>query len=166
MRRASSFAKVPASKIEVPERRMRPAQERVAGGRGSASPPARLQALAGRSALLPWPLAAPWLPLAVLLATVAGFAWLRPVIAGIDTPALSATWELLRSGGWSGGTGHYPPLLPSLILIAWSPFGVGTGVAWPICAAGLGKRPPADPPARPAALAAAPRCRAAGELGL
>jgi hypothetical protein len=98
-------------------------------------PPSRVQVSAGRSALLPGPLAAPWLPLLLLCATIAGSALLRPILAGVDTPALSAAWEMIRDG--TAGPETMPPLLPRLIAFLWSANGVGTGAAWAICAAGM-----------------------------
>jgi hypothetical protein len=80
-------------------------------------------------------LAAPWLPLLLLCATIAGFAFLRPILAGVDTPVLSAAWEMIRNDGAGGET--IPPLLPRLIAWAWSAVGVRTGAAWTICAAGM-----------------------------
>lgn len=107
--------------------------------------PATLRAggIAGRSALLPSALALPWLPLLLLTTVIVASALARPIIAGIDTPALSAAWEILRDRDWLGwrtaaGAGAgVPPLLPWLIALAWSGFGVGLASAWILCATGL-----------------------------
>lgn len=97
---------------------------------------------AGRSALLPGALALPWLPLLLLATVIAASALARPIIAGIDTPALSAAWEILRDRDWLGwhtarGATALPPLLPWLIALAWSELGIGLGSAWILCALGL-----------------------------
>ena len=141
MRRGPAFAKVRAKLEPDLGDGMTTAPRRTSADNATASPPrtelpSRPQSLgAGRSALLPKPLAAPWLPLLLLSVTIAGFAFLRPIMAGVDTPVLSAAWELTRDE--AAGPATIPPLLPRLIVLAWSAFGVGTGVAWAICAAGV-----------------------------
>jgi hypothetical protein len=93
-----------------------------------------------RHVLLPNVLARPWLPLLILLGLIAITALARPIIAGLDTPSLSAAWEMTRDGGWmarDGTTATVPPLLPWLLALAWSAFGVGVAAAWVVCALSL-----------------------------
>jgi hypothetical protein len=91
-----------------------------------------------RHVLLPNVLARPWLPLLILLGLTALTALARPIIGGLDTPSLSAAWEMTRDGGWMAqGRATVPPLLPWLLALAWSAFGVGLVSAWVICALSL-----------------------------
>jgi hypothetical protein len=103
-------------------------------------PSARSTGAVARYVLLPGVLAKPWLPLLILLGLTAITALARPVIGGLDTPSLSAAWEMARDGNWMAEDGlaaTVPPLLPCLLVLAWSAFGVGLASAWAICALGL-----------------------------
>ena len=93
-----------------------------------------------RHVLLPGVLARPWLPLLIVLGLTAITALARPIIGELDTPSLSAAWEMARDGGWMARDGiaaTVPPLLPWLLALAWSAFGVGLASAWVICALSL-----------------------------
>src|SRR5688500_15991669 len=82
---------------------------------------------AARSGLVPRLLAQAWLPLLLLLGIATLIALTRPFIGGLDTPALAAAWEIVRTGTWLGGAdaagaaGAVPPLLPGLIALLWEP---------------------------------------------
>ncbi len=109
----------------------------------AASPPLRVGATGGRNALLPPALARPWLPLLLLAAAIALTALARPIIAGVDTPALAAAWEILRDRDWltwhdtGSAAAALPPLLPWLVALAWTLLDVGVWWAWVPCALGL-----------------------------
>ena len=81
--------------------------------------------------LAPAGLAAPWWPLAVLVAGAALSLIARPVIAGLDTPVLAAAWELYREKlGAASSAASLPPLAPWLIALTWSMLGPASAWAW------------------------------------
>ena len=100
---------------------------------------ARQLGTAGRAALLPHILARPWAPLALLLLNAA-LALSRPPLGGMDTPALAAAWEIVRSGDWlmwqaaGGSAAETPPALPWIIALAWHLMGIGVAAPRLICA--------------------------------
>jgi hypothetical protein len=104
------------------------------GNRTEPAPAARLSAAPGRSGLLPRILTRPWAPLLLLIANAA-LALARPPLAGIDTPALAAAWEIVRTDDWllwqsaAGEAGGVAPVLPWMIALAWSALGEGAAAA-------------------------------------
>jgi hypothetical protein len=111
--------------------------------RNAPSVSASLPLHAGTRSLLPRLLDLPWPPLFLLMASLGLAALKRPPIAGIDTPALAAAWEIVRSDHWllwheaGGRAGEAAPLLAWLIALGWSAFGVGIAWPWLLCAIAL-----------------------------
>ncbi|HXV25731.1 MAG TPA: hypothetical protein VED46_15925 [Alphaproteobacteria bacterium] len=88
-------------------------------------------------------LAQPLLPFALLALIIAALALARPLIGGLDTPALAAAWEIVRGEKWldwraaGAQPASIPPLLPWVIALTWFGIGVGTISPWILCASGL-----------------------------
>jgi hypothetical protein len=113
-----------------------PDRRRLQARLSALAPAARSATPAARSGLVPRLLAQAWPPLLLLLGIATLIAATRPFIGGLDTPALAAAWEIVRTGEWleraSGESAAHnlPPLLPWLIALLWEGWGIGAARPW------------------------------------